>query len=244
MQVTTISFFRFRGPTARIWAFVSMGLARAPLSKLPGIHFYKLMGTGNGQGFDLTPNLSVYAILATWSSLDAARGQIGSSEIYQKYRQRSVENWTVYLQPTLARGSWDEQTPFQPDSDSSDDVDSGGWIGVLTRARVKTWSLLRFWWTVPPISRRTAAVPDLFFKLGMGELPIVQLMTFSVWEGVEPMKQFAYRAGPHREAVKLARTHQWFKEELFARFRVLGSSGTWNGRDPLEKAPQEEAAHG
>lgn len=240
MQVTTISFFRFRGFLARFWAFMYMQLAKRPLRRLPGIGFHKLLGTGSGEGFDPYPNFAVYAILATWPSLDDARRQVETSAIYGLYRRRSVEAWTVYLTPTRARGSWDKATPFEPEARPEASA-AGDWVCVLTRASIRLRSLVEFWRTVPPISEVTKARPGLHFKLGMGERPIFWLMTFSLWRDLGPMKAFAYDAGPHRDAMRLARSHSWFREELFARFRVLDTSGTWNGADPLESIDDRPA---
>ena len=245
MQVTTLSFFRFRGLFARCWAFVSMQLAKKPLRDLEGIGFHKLMGTGSGQGFDLAPDFSAYVILATWPSLDEARTQVEGSKIYSLYRRRAVEAWTVYLRPIRARGSWDRQKPFETASEAAaaeaNSLSSHPeWVGVLTRASVRFGCLIPFWRSVPPISQVTAGHPGLHFKLGMGEQPIIQLMTFSIWQELEPVQSFAYRPGPHRDAMKLARAHKWFREELFARFRILESSGSWNGVDPVAPSPARE----
>lgn len=240
MQVTTLSFFRFKGLLGRIWAFLYMQFGKRPLRSLPGIGFHKLMGTGSGEGFDPSPNFSVYAILATWPSLEDAQRQVEQSEIYSLYRRRSIESWTIYLTATRARGSWDKVSPFEPSETGLSQASNGEWIGVLTRASIRLRSLFSFWRTVPPISQVTAGRPGLHFKLGMGEQPVVQLMTFSLWKEVSRIKEFAYQAGPHREAMKLARSHEWFREELFARFKVLGSTGSWNGRDPLKSSPSAD----
>jgi spheroidene monooxygenase len=240
MQVTTLSFFRFRGFWSRLWAFAHMQLGKRPLRQTEDIGFHRLMGTGSGEGFDPAPNFSVYAILATWPSLEIARERVDDSPIYRRYRRRADESWTVFVAPTRSRGSWDGHRPFQPEDPPQDA--GGDWVGVLTRATVRTSSLLAFWRTVPPISALTAGLPGLHFKLGMGELPVMQLMTFSLWRDLPDVKRFAYGAGPHREAMQLARKHRWFEEELFARFRVIDAVGTWHGTNPLEKAREEEVA--
>ena len=48
------------------------------------------------------------------------------------------------------------------------------------------------------------------------------------------MKDFAYRSPKHREVVQLTREEAWYSEELFARFAVVDSEGTWGGVNPLE----------
>ena len=42
-------------------------------------------------------------------------------------------------------------------------------------------------------------------------------------------------AGPHAQAIKAVRDGNWFREELYARFHILGDSGTWGGVHPLER---------
>ena len=41
------------------------------------------------------------------------------------------------------------------------------------------------------------------------------------------MKKFAHVSGPHREAIDKVRSGNWFKEELYARFRVKKIEGYW-----------------
>jgi spheroidene monooxygenase len=48
------------------------------------------------------------------------------------------------------------------------------------------------------------------------------------------MASFARTNGPHAEAIRAVRDGAWFKEELYARFAILGDSGTWGGTSPLQ----------
>lgn len=77
------------------------------------------------------------------------------------------------------------------------------------------------------------------FKIGIGEIPWLHQVTFSIWPDAAAMARFA-RRGPHAEAIRAVRDEGWFSEELYARFRVLGEAGTWEGRSPL--TPRQEAA--
>jgi hypothetical protein len=54
-----------------------------------------------------------------------------------------------------------------------------------------------------------------------------------VWESVQAMQQYAYRDVRHREVIQLTRQEGWYSEELFARFRVLRSTGTVDGKNPM-----------
>jgi hypothetical protein len=50
---------------------------------------------------------------------------------------------------------------------------------------------------------------------------------------VAAMQQYAYRDVRHREVIQLTRREGWYGEELFARFQVVKSAGTVDGRNPL-----------
>lgn len=107
---------------------------------------------------------------------------------------------------------------------------------MLTRATVRLRHLLRFWRQTPDISATVREQTHLLFKIGMGEVPWIQQVTFSVWDDPQAMTAFAYGSRSHGEAVRRVRDGGWFREELYARFRVLGCEGTWNGRPVLPAA--------
>jgi len=228
MQVTTLSFYRLDAFWHRVWAFLHMGLAPSKMRRVPDIGFFKLLGTGRGAGFHPAPNFHVYSILATWPSREAALRGLEDAA-FRAYADKATETWHLLLSAVQGHGSWDRQAPFECERTAA----SPRPIGVLTRASIRWTRLLRFWQSVPSVSATTRDEKHMRFRIGMGERPILQLMTFSLWDDVDALKSFAYRDGQHLTTLRRARAEGWFSEELFARFRVIESRGTWGGRDPL-----------
>ena len=228
-QVVSLSFYRFDSVIERLWAFAMMGIARPAMARLPGIGFWKLCGSGSGEGFDLRPNTGVYAILATWPDLAAAREAQASARVLARYRRHASENWTVYLTTDKVRGAWSGQTPFVVTEHAAP-----GPLAVLTRATLKPGILARFWGRVSDISKVIGRDPHVLFKIGIGDRPWFQQVTFSIWPDASRMADFA-RTGPHAEAIRAVRTEGWFREELYARFTLLDDEGTWGGASPLKE---------
>ena len=227
-QVVSLSFFRFHSLWSRAWALTMMGAARPAMARVPGIGFWKLCGSGTGEGFTPRPNTAVYAILATWPDLESARHAHATARIFNRYRARSDENWTVYMSTASVRGKWSGQTPFE----ATETGPNTGPLAALTRATIKPGILTRFWGRVPDISSVIGKDPNVIFKIGIGEVPMLHQVTFSIWPDATRMANFA-RTGPHAEAIRAVRDEGWFREELYARFTLLSEEGTWGGRSPL-----------
>lgn len=204
-----------------------MGAARLPLGRVPGIGFHKLCGAGKGEGFNPTVNPFTIAILATWDGIETAQRQTAQAKIFQRYRDKAVENWSVFLTPQSARGAWGGKTPFDPQ-----DAPTTGPVAALTRASIRKSAVVQFWKQVPDISANIGSDPNVIFKAGIGELPLLDQITFSIWPNKATMDGFA-RTGPHGAAIKAVRAGDWFSEELFARFTVHSDAGTWYGTSPL-----------
>ncbi len=219
---------------ARIWAFTQMGFARVALAGADGLQFWKLCGSGVGEGFTPLPNTGVYAILGVWDDLSTAQNRIADLGVFQAYRRRSEENWTVFLAPTSTRGRWSGSEPFEAWADADPAVDDAP-MAALTRASIRPRAMTRFWGKEPPISRAIGANDNVLFKIGIGEAPLVRQVTFSIWPDAKSMSAFA-RGGPHADAIRAVREGDWFSEELYARFRVLDDDGAWNGASPLKAA--------
>ncbi len=235
MQSVTLSLYRFGSVPARLWAFAQMGLARPGLARVRDIGTWKLCGSGTGEGFTPVPNTAVYAILATWPDHDAARRAMHGAEVFRRYRGMASETLTLFLCPSSARGTWAGQMPFQPT-----DASYEGPIAALTRATIKPRIAARFWGRVPGISKAIGTDPNVRFKIGIGEVPWLHQVTFSIWPDADSMAAFARRDGPHAQAIKAVRSEGWFKEELYARFRVDAVEGQWEGATPDFTSPKVE----
>ena len=230
-QIVAISFFRFEGVFQKLWAFSQMGFARKKLKKIKQISFFKLFGSGIGEGFTPYPNTSVYAILSVWNNLGEAENNIEEREIYESYRTHSIENWTVFLSPISSKGYWDKTNPFKPNKNEFKKKDH--MLAALTRATIKPKIMLKFWSKVPAISKVIGNDKNVLFKMGLGEIPWFHQVTFSIWPNAKTMADFARKDGPHAKAIKSVREGNWFSEELYARFEVKKAIGKWCGKSVI-----------
>ena len=208
-----------------------MGTSQAPLRRVAGLRFFKLLGSGAANGFGARPNLDRYSLLAVWESAAAAENFFSQSPLWADYQRRSREIWTAHLAPLKSHGRWDGQTPF--DYPTEHEAAPAAPIAVLTRASICWWKVLRFWQFVEPTSAALAGAPGVRLAIGLGELPIIRQATFSIWESAKAMQTYAYQDARHREVIQLTRREKWYSEELFARFRVLKSEGMMDGRELL-----------
>lgn len=215
--VTTLTVFHFAGKN-RLWAFGQMGLAGRLLKNVPGLRFYKLMGSGRGKVFSLRPDWSRYAFLGVWESEKTANDFLQNSIFITNYRQRTVRLATVKLRTISAHGLWDGQNPFLPPGVPY----KGGSLAVLTRANIRLNRLVAFWRNAATVNRQFEGASGYRASIGIGEAPFVRQATFSIWDSLEAIKTFAYQDGQeHRKTVRRVREEGWYGEELFARFAVI-----------------------
>jgi hypothetical protein len=208
-----------------------MQFAHSSIRKTPGLIFYKLMGSGRDLGFSPFPDWGVYALLGVWETEQDATNFFKHSEIYQHYQKMSVEQWTVFMKPINTKGLWSGNNPFIPSAELDA---SNSLIAVITRATIRTSKLIKFWRYVPtsqkPIQK---GCEGLIYTKGVGEAPLIQMATFSIWENIESLKKFAYQSLEHQQAIKKTHQHNWYKEEMFARFQPYQSIGSWEGKNLL-----------
>ena len=222
-QVVSLTLCRFAARDVP-WAISQMQWSKPKVRAIPEIGFFKLMGTGGGAGFSTKPNLNVWTILSTWPD-GAAAERAQAAPVFIERRARSTESATFHLAPISSRGRWANENPFRGDGAAAE----GGPIVALTRATVKKRMLARFWRRVPSISHTIEGEGAVRFMIGMGEVPYLHQVTFSIWDDAGAMARFSRESATHGEAVRMVAKEGWFSEQLFARFRPIAGSGTWNG---------------
>lgn len=226
-QIVTLSLFQLDGFAAKWWGFKSMQFGHIHFRHIDGLSFYKLLGSGGGNGFSLKPNFGTYGLLCVWDTEAQARDFFSNNSFFLRYRDKSSKLLTIYLQTIQSHGSWSGKQPFV--NVVQGEVEGG--IAVITRATIKFRYLCRFWREVPSVSASIDEAVGRVMSIGIGEWPIIQQATFSIWENSEQMMAYAYRSKLHNEVIKKTRELGWYSEELFARFRILKTEGAWKEVD-------------
>lgn len=217
-QFITIRFLEFCGFSAKRHAFAEMGRSLVAGWSAPGLEFSKHLGTGAGNGFSIWPNFGLYAWLGVWESPEHA------SEFFQhdarwlsySFPSNQISGWDGV--PWKGKGTWNSLQPF--DFSGSDQVWDGP-VAVITRASIRWSKSLLFWWNVPSASKHLEGKQGLQYAKGVGELPLFEQATFSLWESASNLDQFAYQSKEHAPMIKKTRKYDWYSEEMFVRMRVV-----------------------
>lgn len=209
-----------------------MAVLPPKLKNTDNLEFFKVLGTGAGLGYSSLPNFNQWGLLTVWPTLSHAQSFFEQSSIMAEYREKCSEEFSVFMRPVRSRGSWSGSSAFTPQAMLEGDYP----IAVLTRARLKLRFIIPFWKRVGGVSRSQKKYKGQLFSQGVGERPWIHQATFSIWESMEAMEQFAYgKNSKHLEAVKITRKLKGFVEELYARFQVIDYKGSVKGRNPLSE---------
>lgn len=218
--ITIVSYDTFR---SKVWAFGMMQYGHKHLRNVPGLNFYRLMGSGSGEGYSPIPDWGTYALITTWNDQSQAEEFLKSNSLIVLYQRHGTKMVHYKMKPIRTHGKWSGMNPFEGEYAKPSHGDN---ICVLTRATIR-WSKLRsFWKYVPTAEKPFLNNSDMLFSKGIGEVPFLQMVTFSIWDNNEAINQAAYKSKEHGSVVKMARDLRWFREELFARFVLVDGPTT------------------
>lgn len=217
-EVTVIYFWKIK-PSNVGFALFRMALDRGALRRAKGVRFAKMLGTGKGETF--TPR---DADANRWGALiviDVANLEmLDNSKLINRWRANSISEVRYLLDPISSHGLWAKVNPFAYATSQAD-----GEVIAITRARIKWFQNFRFWRAVPPVTQSLHSSPGLINTIGIGEAPIGLQGTFSHWRTGADLRNFAYKGAAHQDAIAATERHQWYAEELFARFAVRDIRG-------------------
>ena len=219
-MITVIYFWKIER-SGIPFALFRMAIDRTLLRRSNGVTFAKMLGCGKGETF--TPS---DADPIRWGCLvvipENQLAVLDSSSTITKWRSKSISEFRVVLDPIAATGMWSKQKPFEPSAPANFD----GQVVAITRARIKASQTMRFFKSVPPVTASLHSSPGLISTIGIGEAPIGLQGTFSLWESMQAIKDFAYKGAAHQRAIAQTVEFDWYAEELFARFAVREIRGT------------------
>jgi len=217
-DVTVIYFWKIK-PSKVGFALLRMALDRSALRRIKGVSFAKMLGTGKGETF--TPR---DADANRWGALIVIDGanleMLDNSKMINRWRVNSISEVRYLLDPISSHGLWAKVNPFAYASTQTD-----GEVIAITRARIKWFQNFRFWRAVPPVTQSLHSSPGLINTIGIGEAPIGLQGTFSHWKTGADLRNFAYKGAAHQVVIAATERHQWYAEELFARFAVRDIRG-------------------
>jgi hypothetical protein len=210
--------------------FFCNALFRIPFWFNSNLGFWKIMGCGKNGSFDLSPDLRQWVVMGVFKPENhpvPPQAPENAAAMVRSCFGRFVAGWLKVLQaqvhgyallPTEGHGQWDGAAVF---GNLPKNTDASGPVAILTRATIRLNKLGRFWQHVGPVSEKMATAPGFVTSYGIGEIPFVKQATFSIWESRELMRAFAYQLQVHKEVIVKTRKENWYREDLFVRFRIL-----------------------
>jgi hypothetical protein len=201
--------------------FVGSGLS---LKSVPGLVFFKMLGSGYEGGFGLKPSLNRQALFLSFDTEVSALRFIQASTQFQAYQRHCSELLWAILLPYSVKGSW---SGFQPAIVASKVPDEMP-IAALTRASIRPSKAWAFWTKAGPAHAAIDQASGCQLAAGVGEAPVFRQATISIWNNVASMDQYA-RGGAHLAAIKASYADNYFSESMFVRFKVSQIQGVYKG---------------
>ena len=181
-----------------------------------GLKFIKLLGTGSKDGFNIIPDLTSYVMISAWENDAFRKNFTNKNKSFEEIIKKTSKRVEIKIDPYNYVGSWNGINPFI--NKSSYKV---GKIIVLTRARVRLNKLINFFISTSSAAKSINSKKGAEYYKGVGELPIIEQATISIWKSEQSMKDYAYSDKSHLKIIHKARKNNWYSEELFVRSNII-----------------------
>lgn len=211
-------------PGARLWGALRLVVGRFAMRGVPGLRFFKILGSGHEGGFGLRPSADRLGLFTVFADAASAEAFIAAGPVLQSWRSHARECAWLKLAPYASRGAWAGRA-----LSTSSEPPKQGPIAVLTRASIRPTCAAAFWRRATAAEQALHAAAGCLLATGLGEAPLLRQATFSVWQDIESLQAYAQQ-GAHLDAVRAAYGCGYFSESMFTRFTLLGMGGTWKGR--------------
>ena len=211
-------------PDSFLWGLSRYVIGRFSLRNIPGLQFYKVLGSGFEGGFSTKPSLHKQGLFCVFDSEHHAKQFRTHSKLVQAYMNHSREFFAVSLNAFSTRGSW-----ANTQLDITAKAPLSGPIASLTRASIKPLKANAFWKKAQPAEVSINQSEGVILSAGLGEAPYLRQATFTIWEGESALNAYAQQ-GAHLAAIKAAYGQQYFSESMFTRFTPSDMEGTWRGK--------------
>jgi hypothetical protein len=206
-------------------AFARMARGNRGTLRTPGVTFAKQLGTGGDEFTVRDPDPRHWALLCVWDD-EARAAKADELAAVRRWDRIADEHWRADLSPLSSRGRWSKKEPFGNPEPARYD----GPVAAITRARLVPRKAAMFWRAVPPVAASLRSADGVLAAFGVGETPVGLQGTFSLWESAQALRTYVYDGPEHQRAIERTSVEGWYGEELFARFKVLRTTGTLHGR--------------
>ena len=211
-------------PDSFLWGLSRYVIGRFSLYNIPGLQFFKVLGSGFEGGFSTKPSLHKQGLFCVFDSEHHAKQFRAHSKLVQAYMNHSREFFAVSLNAFSTRGSW-----ANTQLDITAKAPVSGPIASLTRASIKPLKANAFWKKAQPAEVSINQSAGVILSAGLGEAPYLRQATFTIWEDETALNTYAQQ-GAHLAAIKAAYGQQYFSESMFTRFTPSNMEGAWRGK--------------
>ena len=146
-QTTVIALVKFRRDCLH-WGIPQLALRKYFVPEVPGLIFFKVLGSGYNGGFGMLPGLNYQGLCFHFDEEENAQNFLNHSDLLKQYELRSDEFFVSVLVPYDSRGSWSGEKITVHEKAKNFELNKEP-IASLTRASIRIRKMISFWSHTP-----------------------------------------------------------------------------------------------